>query len=55
MPDRYDTFLHNENIKNFEAKIRVETDPVRLAWLHDMPAQEMAGTLVKKPPMGTLK
>jgi hypothetical protein len=42
MPSRFDTFLHTENIKNFEAKIRLESDPGRLAALKAMLAREKA-------------
>lgn len=42
MPNRFDAFLHRENIKNFEAKIMLEEDPARLALLKAMLAQEKA-------------
>jgi hypothetical protein len=42
MPSRFDNFIHDENIKNFEAKIRVEDDPVRRALLKAMLAKEKA-------------
>ena len=54
MPNRFDTFLHDENIKNFEARIRAETDPVRLALLNAMLAQEKARVPEPKPLGGPL-
>lgn len=49
MPNHFDTFLHDENIKNFEAKIRVEKNPVRLALLNTMLVEEKARTPDAKP------
>jgi hypothetical protein len=33
VPDRFDKFVHDENIKSFTQKIESELDPVRLAML----------------------
>jgi hypothetical protein len=54
MPNRFDAFLHSENIKNFEARIRAETHPGRLALLNSMLEQEKARMTGKKPPVAPL-
>jgi hypothetical protein len=45
MPGRFDKFVHDENIKNFTKRIRVETDAVRVAMANTLLKQEMAHAL----------
>ncbi|MEO9230692.1 MAG: hypothetical protein ABI216_17355 [Devosia sp.] len=33
MPNRFDKFVHDENLKDFGRQIEIETDPTRLALL----------------------
>jgi hypothetical protein len=42
MPDRFDKFVHDENIKNFSKQLETETDPVRLALLKTLLKEEVA-------------
>lgn len=51
MPDRFDKFVHDENIKTLTRQIVTETDPVRLAMLMVLLKEERgrpAGPLDKK-------
>ena len=34
MPNRFDKFVRDENLRNFTSQIETETDHVRLAMLH---------------------
>jgi hypothetical protein len=36
MPDRFEKFVHDENLKNFGKQLRDETDPARRAVLLDL-------------------
>jgi hypothetical protein len=45
MADRYNEFVHLQNLKNFEKKLETETDPVNRDQLLKLLAQEKAGTL----------
>jgi len=52
MPDRFDKFVHDENLKRFAQQIETETDPVRLAVLRALLKEEQARTelpVVTKP------
>ncbi|MEP7240228.1 MAG: hypothetical protein ABI697_05030 [Devosia sp.] len=42
MPDRFDKFIRDENIRNFTKQIETETDPKRLAMLKDLLRAESA-------------
>jgi len=42
MPNRFDQFVHDENIKRFTQQIETETDPVRLAQLKRVLKEELA-------------
>ena len=42
VPKCFDTFIHGENIKNFERRIATEADPVRLALLKTLLKDEKA-------------
>lgn len=42
MPNRFDKFVHDENLKNFAAKIAIETDPIRLAQIKLVLKEELA-------------
>jgi hypothetical protein len=42
VPKCFDTFIHGENIKNFERQIATEADPVRLALLKTLLKDEKA-------------
>ena len=42
MPDRFDKFVHDENIKSFLLQIETETEPVRLAMLVTLLKEERA-------------
>jgi hypothetical protein len=49
MPNRFDKFIHDENIKNFSKQIETETDPVRLALLKTLLSEERAARVVLGP------
>ena len=40
MPNRFDKFVHDENLKHFSRQIEIETDPVRLAALKALLREE---------------
>ena len=40
MPDRFDKFVHDENIKNFTRQIETETDPAKLVVLKSLLSEE---------------
>ena len=42
MPDRYNDFLHRENIAEFVAKLNVESDPAKRVTLRTLLAEERA-------------
>ena len=42
MPDRFDKFVHDENIKSFLLQIETETEPVHLAMLVTLLKEERA-------------
>ena len=46
MPNRFDKFIHDENIKNFSKQIETETDPVRLPLLKTLLSEERAARVV---------
>ena len=51
VPDRYNDFVHRENIAEFLAKLNVETDPAKRAILRTLLAEERAYLLpVPKAP-----
>ena len=45
MPDRYNEFLHNQNIKDFQDRLTVESDPEKRDLLLRLLAEEKAGKL----------
>ncbi|MGX7871987.1 hypothetical protein ACVDG5_002940 [Mesorhizobium sp. ORM6] len=45
MVDRYNEFVHLDNIKHFEKMLGTETDPERRAMLLKLLAEEKAGKL----------
>ena len=49
MPNRFDKFIHDENIKNVSKQIETETDPVRLALLKTLLSEERAARVVLGP------
>ena len=51
MPNRFDKFIHDENLKSFSRQIEVETDPTRLVLLKTLLREEQAR--VFKAPKGT--
>jgi hypothetical protein len=51
MPDRFDKFVHEENIRNFKRQIEAEDDPVRLALLRRLLREEQMRTPVERPPL----
>jgi hypothetical protein len=42
MPNRFDKFVHDENLKSFSRQIEVETNPNRLALLRTLLREEQA-------------
>lgn len=42
MPSRHNQFVHEENIRRFEAKLRAETDPEKRTQLEKLLADELA-------------
>jgi hypothetical protein len=40
MPNRFDKFVHDENLRLLDQKMRTETDPVRLAVLQGLLKEE---------------
>jgi len=46
VPHRHASFVHLENIKNFEKQLETETDPARRELLFKLLAEEKAGTLL---------
>ena len=49
MPNRYDHFLHVENIRNFEIKLEAETDPATRAILERLMVVEKARKVAPHP------
>ena len=45
MPDRFNEFVHQENIRQFQKKLAVETDPEKRRQLEGLLAEELAGKL----------
>ena len=53
MPDRFDEFVHQENIREFKRKLAVETDPEKRKLLEGLLAAELARKLpLPSPPEG---
>ncbi len=48
MPNRFDKFVHDENLKNFKKHIAAETDPVRLTLLRTL-LKEEESRIIPKP------
>ena len=42
MPNPLDTFVRDENIKNFSKQLTIETNPVRLTLLRTLLKEELA-------------
>lgn len=45
MPDRFNEFVHRENIRQFQSKLATETDPERRKLLESLLAAELARKL----------
>lgn len=45
MPDRFDKFVHDQNLKNFSLQIETETNPARLKMLKALLKEEQARAL----------
>lgn len=46
MPNRFDKFVHDENIKSFTRQIEFELDPTRLAQIKALLREEQARLVV---------
>ncbi|MEO9230781.1 MAG: hypothetical protein ABI216_17805 [Devosia sp.] len=44
MPNRFDKFVHDENLKDFGRQIEIETDPTRLALLKTLLREEQGAS-----------
>ena len=50
MPNRFDKFVHDENIRLFKKQIAIETEPVRLEMLRTLlKEEEWKATPTKAP------
>ena len=49
MPDRFDKFVHDENIRNFKKRIEAERDPARLEVLKRLLREEELRAPPKRP------
>jgi hypothetical protein len=49
MPNRFDKFVHDENLKSFGRQIEIETDPTRLTLLKTLLREEQVRRVFEVP------